>query len=125
MSVAAWSPLGILLGVVAPTLFAVAWGRGEFDAEAPKYEMLGMEPPAPQPPVPGDKRLGVTDRVVRLGLLGAVFHYAGAAGWTSAAGLVLVAGGGSLAATGVFGRDPLVGWLRRIREQRSQSNPQA
>ncbi len=125
MTVAAWSLLGILLGISALTLFAVAWGRGEFDAEAPKYEMLGMEPPAPQPPRPGDTRLGVTDRVVRLGLLGAVFHYAGVAGWSSPAGVILAAGGLWLAATGALGRDPLVGWLRRARERRSGSRPQA
>ncbi len=123
--VAFWSLLGIVLGVLALALFALALGRGEFDAEAPKYEMLGWEPPAPQPPAPGDTRLGVTDRVVRLGLLGAVFHYAGAAGWGSPAGVVLAAGGAWLAATGVIGRDPLVGWLRRARDKRSRSHPKA
>lgn len=115
MMVAVWSLLGVLLGILALGLLAVAIGRGEFDAEAPKYEMLGWDPPEPQPPQPRDPRLGVTDRVVRLGVLGAVFHYAGEAGWTSPVGLVLAAAGAWLAVTGIIGRDPLVAWLRRRR----------
>lgn len=118
---AAWTLLAVLLGIAILALFALALRRGEFDSEAPKYEMLGMAPAPESTPEPGDRALGVTDRVVRLGLLGAVFHYAGAAGWTTPAGVVLSLGGVWLIATGATGRDPIVGWLRSRRAGRAET----
>ncbi len=113
MSAGFWTGVAVLLGVIILILIATALRRGEFDAETPKYEMLGRRPPAATQQVSGDSSLGITDRVVRLGLLGAVFHYAAVAGWTTVPGLALCVAGIWLAATGLFGRDPLVGWLRR------------
>jgi len=112
---AAWTMLAVVLGVVILALFAVALRRGEFDSEAPKYEMLGMTPPPDPTPEPGQRGLGVTDRVVRLGLLGAIFHYAGTMGWTTPAGVILSLGGIWLAVTGATGADPIAGWLRARR----------
>ncbi len=108
-----WTVVAAVLGAGVLVLAALAWRRGEFDAEVPKYEMLGVDPPAPARARPEGSDLGITDRVVRLGLLGAVLHYASAAGWVTGPGVVLSLAGLWLAVTGLKGRDPLVGWVRQ------------
>ncbi len=113
--------LGIVLGLGVLLLIVVALFRGELrDLEKPKYEMLGLTPPeAKKEHVPG--RLGVEDRVIRLGLVGASFYYAGARlGWAHPVGIVLGVLGTYLLITGLLGRDPLyyaLGWDTRFPEQ--------
>jgi len=108
--------VGILLGLGVLLLIVIAISRGELrDLERPKYEMLGLEPPEELPErIPG--RLGIEDRVIRLGLVGASFYYAGRLGWVEAGGIALVAIGTYLLITGILGRDPfylLKGWDSR------------
>lgn len=108
--------LGVLLGLGVLLLVIVAVVRGELrDLEGPKYEMLGVAPPEERPErVPG--RIGVEDRIVRLGLVGAAFYYAAQAGWTRTLGMALAALGTYLLITGLVGRDPLyrrMGWDTR------------
>ncbi len=115
--------LGIALGLGVLLLIGVAVLRGEFrDIERPKYEMLGLAPPEVERErerVPG--RLGIEDRVIRLGLTGASLYYAGARlGWDHPLGIALGAVGGYLLLTGLVGRDPLywaLGWDTRFPEQ--------
>ncbi|GEM_PF-1282580 len=115
--------LGIVLGLGILLFLVVALFRGELrDLERPKYEMLGLAPPPPEAQrerVPG--RLGVEDRVIRLGLVGAAFYYAGARlGWTHPVGILLGVLGLYLLLTGLVGRDPLyyaLGWDTRFPEQ--------
>jgi len=113
--------LGIVLGLGVLLLIVVALFRGELrDIERPKYEMLGLTPPeARRERVPG--RLGIEDRVIRLGLVGAAFYYAGARlGFGHPLGVLLGALGAYLLITGLVGRDPLyyaLGWDTRFPEQ--------
>lgn len=103
-----------LLGVGALLLIAIAVQRREFDAEAPKYEMLGQSPPQ-EPPRPPAGKLSPVDRTVRLGLIGAAFYYASRVGWAAPLGIALVVIGLYAAATGLWGRDPLYLWWARAR----------
>jgi hypothetical protein len=112
--------VGILLGLGVLLLIVLAVSRGELrDLERPKYEMLGLEPPEELPERrPG--RLGIEDRVIRLGLVGASFYYAGRLGWAEPAGIALVMVGAYLLVTGLLGRDPiylLKGWDSRSPQQ--------
>lgn len=119
--------LGIALGLGVLLLIVAALFRGELrDIEKPKYEMLGLTPPPPPSPaerergrVPG--RLGIEDRVIRLGLVGAAFYYGGARlGFGHPLGVALGVLGGYLLLTGLVGRDPLyyaLGWDTRFPEQ--------
>ncbi|OGF53118.1 MAG: hypothetical protein A2Z21_06925 [Candidatus Fraserbacteria bacterium RBG_16_55_9] len=112
---------GILLGVGVLLLIALAVFRGELsDSERPKYEMLGQEPPSIRVPArPG--RLGVEDRVIRLGLVGASFYYSSQLGWAEASGIALGMLGAYLLLTGLVGRDPVYrwrGWDSRAPEHR-------
>lgn len=81
--------------------------------------MLGISPPEAKPERrPG--RLGVEDRIVRLGLVGASLYYAARIGWTHPVGLLLGLMGVYLLITGLLGRDPiyrLAGWDTRMPEQ--------
>ena len=81
--------LGIVLGIGALGLIVLAIFRGEFGAmEKPKYEMLGQEAPRETKPAqPG--RLGIEDRIIRVGLAIAGGYYASRVGWGSALGIVL------------------------------------
>jgi hypothetical protein len=112
--------LGIVLGLGVLLLIVVALFRGELrDIERPKYEMLGISPPeVERERIPG--RLGVEDRVLRLGLVGASLYYASRVGWTHPVGIVLGTVGVYLLITGLIGRDPLyyaLGWDTRFPEQ--------
>ena len=112
--------LGIVLGVGVLLLIVVALLRGELrDIERPKYEMLGISPPEARPErVAG--RVGIEDRVVRLGLTGASLYYASRLGWETPLGIVLGVLGVYLLLTGLLGRDPLyygLGWDTRFPEQ--------
>lgn len=113
--------VGILLGLGVLLLIALALFRGELrDMERPKYEMLGQEPPeAVAPKRPG--RLGIEDRVIRLGLVGASLYYAARLGWVHPGGIALGVLGVYLLLTGLSGRDPLYrwrGWDTRLPEHR-------
>jgi len=112
--------LGVLLGLGALVIIVLALNRGELsDLERPKYEMMGLSPPTQRPERrPG--RLGIEDRVIRLGLVGASFYYAARAGWTQPLGITLGLLGVYLLATGLLGRDPLYrlkGWDTRLPEE--------
>lgn len=113
--------LGIILGLSVLILIVLAVSRGEFrDIERPKYEMLGLAPPdkGEQERVRG--RLGVEDRVIRVGLVGAAVYYAARAGWSHPLGLSLLAAAGYLLVTGLTGWDlmyRLLGWDTRFPEQ--------
>lgn len=104
----------VLLGVGALLLIAIAVQRREFDAEAPKYEMLGQSPPPKTPRLPAGK-LSPADRIVRLGLIGAAFYYASRVGWTTPLGIALAVIGLYATATGLWGRDPLYLWWEKAR----------
>lgn len=108
-----WEGLAALTGLVVLFLVLAATARREFDGEAPKYEMLGLEPPENPPPLPPG-RLGPTDRIVRLGSLGAAFYYAGELGWLHPVGAALAAIGAYFAITGLSGFDPLYRLGRRL-----------
>ncbi len=97
--------LGILLGVGALALIVLAVFRGEFrEMEQPKYEMLGREPPPEAPPArPG--RLGIEDRIIRLGLAIAGGYYASRFGWGTPVGVVLTVLALYLGVTAVIARD--------------------
>lgn len=99
--------LGILLGVGALALIVLAVFRGEFqEIEKPKYEMLGQEPPTEiKPARPG--RLGIEDRIIRVGLALAGGYYASRFGWGSALGIVLAVLALYLGVTALLGRDYL------------------
>lgn len=103
-----------LLGVGVLLLIALAVRRREFDAEAPKYEMLGQSPPAQTPRLPAGK-LSPVDRIVRLGLIGAACYYAWRVGWSSPFGIALSVIGAYATATGLWGRDPLYLWWEKAR----------
>ncbi len=81
--------LGILMGLGVLILLGLAVLRGEFaEIERPKYEMLGQELPRESKPAqPG--RLGVEDRIIRLGLAIAGGYYASRFGWGTPLGVVL------------------------------------
>ena len=97
--------LALLLAAATLALILLGTARGEFDAELPKYEMLGIEPP-PAGTSPDAQRLTPTDRIIRFGLLGPLFYYAGRIGWLEPAGILLWLIGIYCAATACFGRDP-------------------
>lgn len=99
--------LGILLGIGALVLIALAIFRGELrEMERPKYEMLGQEPPTEtQPARPG--RMGIEDRIIRLGLAIAGGYYASRFGWGSALGIVLAVLAFYLGVTALIARDYL------------------
>ncbi len=88
-------------------MIGLAVFRGELrDLERPKYEMLGQEPPAagPQPQKrPG--RLGVEDRILRLGLAIASGYYASRLGWETALSWLLSALALYLGLTALIARD--------------------
>lgn len=106
--------VGVLLGVCALALLLVAVKRREFDAEAPKYEMLGQSPPQETPRLPAGK-LSPVDRIVRLGLIGAAFYYAWRVGWATPLGILLIVIGLYATVTGLWGRDPLYLWWKKTR----------
>lgn len=99
--------LGILLGIGALVLIALAVFRGELrEIERPKYEMLGQEPPTETTPAqPG--RLGVEDRIIRLGLAIAGGYYASRLGWGALLGIVLAVLVLYLGVTAIIARDYL------------------
>lgn len=98
--------LAVLLGVGVVGLIMAAIRRGEFDSETPKYEMLNLPSPQKAPALaPG--KLSPTDRIVRLGLLGACFYYAARVGWGDPVGITLGIVGTYSALTGLWNRDPL------------------
>lgn len=103
-----------LLGVSVLALLVIAVKRREFDAEAPKYEMLGQSPPQDTPRLPAGK-LSPVDRTVRLGLIGAAFYYATGLGWTTPLGIALAVIGAYATVTGLWGHDPLYLWWERAR----------
>lgn len=100
-----------LLGVGILFMLLLALRRGEFDNEAPKYEMLGMEPPETVEPLPPGV-LNPIERIIRLGLIGALFYYAARVGWGDPLGIVLAAVGAYVTVTGLWGKDPFYRWLR-------------
>lgn len=110
-----WELIAIALAITIVLLLFVALSRNEFDSEAPKYEMLGLKPPA-NPPRLAAGHLGPTDRIIRLGAIGAAFYYAGRFGWAEPAGLLLAVFGLYLLLTGLLGLDPFYYW----RAQRSR-----
>ncbi|ROO27294.1 hypothetical protein SAOR_08835 [Salinisphaera orenii MK-B5] len=110
-----WEAIALATGAGIVILFLAALRHEEFDAEAPKYEMLGLPVPT-RPPRRGSGRLGPTDRIVRLGAIGAAFYYAGHFGWGEPVGLVLALVGLYLSVTGLFGRDPIY-YLRDSRSR--------
>lgn len=97
--------LAVGLGVSVVGLIMAAMRRSEFDAEAPKYEMLDVPPPE-KVSVLAPGKLSPTDRIVRLGLIGACFYYAARVGWGDPVGIVLGIVGTYSALTGLWGRDP-------------------
>ncbi len=99
--------LGILLGIWALALILLAVFRGELrETEKPKYEMLGQEPPTEtQTARPG--RMGIEDRIIRLGLAIAGGYYASRLGWVSALGIALAVLAFYLGVTALVARDYL------------------
>jgi hypothetical protein len=99
--------LGVLLGVGALALIVLAIFRGEFrEIETPKYEMLGREPPQEARPArPG--RLGIEDRIIRLGLAIAGGYYASRFGLGTLGGVVLAVLALYLGVTALLARDYL------------------
>jgi len=93
------------IGIVIFILFAFL--RGEFrNMETPKYEMLNIEKPEiTHEKIPG--RIGVEDRIIRIGLVGAGFYYAARIGHESEIATVLSAIALYLLITGLFGDDPI------------------
>lgn len=91
----------ILLGVL------LVVGRTTWD-ESPKYEMLGQQPPerTVRPRVPG--RMGVEDRLVRVGVAVVALYYAASRlGFGEPVGWLLGLVGLYLAGTCALGRDLL------------------
>jgi len=105
--------LAVVLGVSIVALILIALRRGEFDREAAKYEMLDMSQPAKTLTLPPG-RLNPTDRIVRLGLIGACFYYAARIGWTDPVGIALAVVGAYASLTGLWGKDPLYYLWRRF-----------
>lgn len=99
--------LGVLLGISVLVLIALAVLRGELrEIEKPKYEMLGRESPQETKPAqPG--RLGVEDRIIRLGLAIAGGYYASRFGWGSVLGVVLAVLAFYVGVTALIARDYL------------------
>ncbi len=99
--------LGIVLGIGALALIALAVFRGELrEIEKPKYEMLGQEPPSETKRAqPG--RLGIEDQIIRFGLAIAAGYYAWRLGWRSALGGVLAVLAFYLGVTALLARDYL------------------
>jgi len=99
--------LGILLGFGALALIVLAVFRGELrEVEKPKYEMLCREPPAePKSAQPG--RVGVEDRIIRLGLAIAGGYYTSRFGWGTPAGVALMVLALYLGVTALIARDYL------------------
>lgn len=99
--------LGILLGVGVLVLIGVAVFRGELrEMERPKYEMLGQELPRESKPArPG--RLGVEDRIIRLGVAIAGGYYASRFGWGTPLGVVLAVLALYVGVTAIVARDYL------------------
>jgi len=82
--------LGILLGLGVLLLIGLAVFRGELrDLERPKYEMLGQEPPMNVKRSFRPGRLGVEDRIIRLGLAIAAGYYTWRLGWGTLGGWLL------------------------------------
>ncbi len=99
--------LGIVLGIGALALVLLAVFRGELrEIERPKYEMLGQEPPTETRAVrPG--RMGIEDRIIRLGLAIAGGYYASRFGWGTPVGIVLAVLALYLGVTALIARDYL------------------
>jgi len=100
--------LGILLGLGVLVLIGLAAFRGELsDLERPKYEMLGQEPPIEAAALPPKRpgRLGVEDRIIRLGLAIASGYYASRLGWGTLASWLLSALALYLILTALVARD--------------------
>ncbi len=99
--------LGIVLGIGALALVLLAVFRGELrEIERPKYEMLGQEPPTETRTVrPG--RMGIEDRIIRLGLAIAGGYYASRFGWGTPVGIVLAVLALYLGVTALIARDYL------------------
>ncbi len=115
-----FSLLGALLGIAILVFIILAIFRGELSKmEHPKYEMLGLTPPAPAiERVRG--RIGIEDRIIRLGLVGPCFYYASRFGWSTFIGIALGAIGTYVLITGIAARDPiywLCRWDTRMRDQ--------
>lgn len=105
------SIFGLLMGVAVLVFIILAVFRGELsDQERAKYEMLGISPPEETAErKPG--RIGIEDRIIRLGLVGAAFYYAAARiGWENPAGIALAVLASYLLLTGIVGRDPIYFW---------------
>lgn len=112
--------LALLLAAATLALILLGTARGEFDAELPKYEMLGVQPP-PNTAPPDTQRLTPTDRIIRFGLLGPLFYYAGRLGWLEPAGILLWLIGVYCAASACFGQDPAYRLMRRSAWARNPS----
>ena len=99
--------LTAVVGIGTVLFILIAFLRGEFkDMETPKYEMLDMpKPEATQEKIPG--RIGIEDRVIRLGLVGAAFYYSARVGPDSEISTLLTLIGAYLLVTGIFGDDPI------------------
>lgn len=99
--------LGILLGIGILILIGLAVFRGELrDLERPKYEMLGQEPPdVESQPQKRPGRLGVEDRIIRLGLAIAASYYMWRLGWGTAGGWLLSLLALYLGLTAIIARD--------------------
>jgi len=100
----------VVLGVGILGMVLLALRRGEFDSEAPKYEMLDMAPPETLEPLPPGA-LSPSERIIRLGLIGAAFYYTARIGWDDPLGIVLAAIGAYITVTGLWGKDPFYRWL--------------
>lgn len=99
--------LGIVLGIGALALVLLAVFRGELrEIEKPKYEMLGQEPP-PQTQRAHPGRMGIEDRIIRLGLAIAGGYYASRFGWGTLGGIVLAVLALYLGVTALIARDYL------------------
>jgi hypothetical protein len=100
------------IGVGIVIVILLACRHGEFEREAPKYEMLDM--PVPEStPVLSRGRITPLDRWTRLGLIGAAFYYASQIGWATPSGIMLAIVGTYVTITGLVGRDPVYWILKR------------
>ena len=102
------SSLAIVVGVATIVFVLIAYLKGEFSRmEDPKYEMLGLEKPDRSIEIVRG-RIGVEDRIIRLGLVGAAFYYSTRiGGWEVLPGMLLSIFGAYLFVTGIWGRDPI------------------